>query len=148
MKKNSTEYGSWAYLKLISQAPLEAICAHVGSSGDGRSWSIGDSSRTGVPHRHSLWTLDSGLEKGVPLDAHIRALWKRIAAIRPEICSLPDEMTRVIQCVGHFKDHNDACKLSSGHFATAAFYRLDWDFDFYFDDDFGSEDEGKPYWEW
>ncbi|MGJ8611358.1 MAG: DUF4279 domain-containing protein [Octadecabacter sp.] len=146
--KDSSEYGGWAYLKLTSQEPLTAICEHVGSSGDSRSWSIGDRSRNGIPAKCSGWILDSGLQKGEPLDAHIKALWKRIGNVRPAICSLPEEITRVLQCVGHFKDHNDACALSSGHFATAAFYHLDWDFDFYFDNEFGHEVEGKPYWEW
>lgn len=146
--RNSSEYGSWAYLKLVSQEPLSAICKHIGSSGDGRSWSVGDSNHIGRPQRYSLWTLDSGLERGEPLDAHIRALWKRLEKIRPAVCSLPQEINRVLQCVGHFKNHNDACAVSSGHFATAAFYGLDWDFDFYFDDDFGHEVKGKPYWAW
>jgi hypothetical protein len=144
----SSEYGSWAYLKLTSQGSLTSICEHVGSTADGRSWSVGERGPHDVPRKFSLWTLESGLEKGEPLDAHIRALWKRIEEIRPAICSLPKEVTRVLQCVGHFRDHSDACTLSGGHFATAAYYHLDWDFDFYFDDDFGHEDEGKPYWVW
>jgi hypothetical protein len=144
----SYEYGSWAYLKLMSHEPLDAICDHLGRPADSRSWSIGDPGRNGVPHRYSLWTQESDLEKGEALDAHIKALWKRIEKFRPAFCRLPEEITRVLQCVGHFKDHKDACTLSSGHFATAAFYGLDWDFDFYFDDHFGREDEGKPYWEW
>lgn len=144
----SSEYGGWAYLKLTSQEPLSAIREHIGSTGDGRSWTIGDRARNGQAYRFSLWTLDSGLERGEPLDAHVRALWKRVEKIRPALCNLPEEITGVVQCVGHFKNHNGACTLSGGHFATAAYYRLSWDFDFYFDDNFGHEEEGNPYWAW
>jgi len=145
---NSLEYGGWAYLNLKSSLPLSTICEHIGRSGEGRSWCKDDLNRRGQPYGFSSWKLESGLEKGEPLDAHVRALWNRVEDIRLSVIKLPDDVTRVLQCVGYFKHHSDAFALSSGHFATAAYYRLDWDFDFYFNDGFGNEDESKPYWEW
>ncbi|MEP3180557.1 MAG: DUF4279 domain-containing protein [Lentilitoribacter sp.] len=145
---DSSEYKSWAYLKLTSTQPLATICEHLGSSGDGRPWDVGYPIRNGRKSNHSSWELHSGLGKGEPLDAHLRALWKRMEKIRPAICNLPKDVTRLLQCVGYVKGHSDVCALSTGHFATAAYYQLDFDFDFYFDDDFGDEDMGKPYWKW
>ena len=57
-------------------------------------------------------------------------------------------MESSVICVGHFGSHLDSVEIASGHFATAAYYKLSLDFDFYFEDDFGHEEEGKPYWSW
>lgn len=92
--------------------------------------------------------MNSGLEVGLPLDNHLKALWNKMKLIRPAIQNLPNEMSGMIQCVGQFKSHRDPFTLSSGHYATAAAYGLTTDFDFYFDDDFGHEEIGKSYWDW
>jgi hypothetical protein len=92
--------------------------------------------------------MNSGLEIGLPLDKQLKALWAKLELIGPAVRDLPNEMSGVIQCVGHFKSHLDPFVLASGHYATAAAYQLSIDCDFYFDDDFGDEAAGKPYWTW
>lgn len=57
-------------------------------------------------------------------------------------------MQGFIQFVAFFKTHRDHLSLASGHFSTAASYRLIIDFDFYFEDDFGHDEGGQPYWSW
>ena len=96
----------------------------------------------------SMWSLGSGLEKGIPLDAHLTSLWRLIEDIKEQIITIPVEMKLTLQCVAHFAGQKEAFAISAGHFATAAYYRLDWDFDFYFDDNFGCEVDGQPYWKW
>lgn len=76
------------------------------------------------------------------------ALWQRIETHRRVLCELPDKMSSYIQCVGHFKSHHDKLAIAAGHYATAAYYQMNIDCDFYFDDDFGHDEKGKPYWFW
>lgn len=92
--------------------------------------------------------MKSGLKHGLPLEDHLTVLWQKMEHIREKVCEMPDGMHGVIQCVGYFKSHRDVCALSAGHYITAAYYQLKIDFDFYFDDCFGHEDEEMPYWKW
>jgi len=154
---NSSEFRCYAYFKITSDLPLEAIQKHMKSEGDGRTWSKGDPRKRvvkgktvfpGGKYSFSMWQLVSGVELGQPLDLHIQALWRRLAGCRDQICDLPDTMCGVVQGTGFFKTHRDPFVLSSGHYQTASFYGLPIDFDFYYEDNFGYEDEGTPYWEW
>ncbi len=148
--RTSSEYGCYAYFKVTSKQPLAQIAEHFGVEGEDRSWSIGDI-RERVPstqYDFSNWKMSSGLKVGMPLDSHLKALWTKMEVIRSAVCEIPDEMFGLIQCVGHFKGNREPFTLSAGHFSTAAYYRLQIDFDFYFDNNFGHEDLGKPYWDW
>ena len=146
----STECDSWAYLRITSERPLAEICDHLGFESDEPSWSIGDQ-RQNAPHslyKFSCWKLKSGLEVGAPLDAHLISLWQRMASHRDVLCSLPNDMSACVQCVAHFKSHRDKVAIAAGHYSTAAYYQMNIDCDFYFEDDFGHEEDGKPYWLW
>ncbi len=142
----------WAYFKIDSSLPLSAIAGHMGMDGEERSWSLGDVrfpvGNTRVRRTFSRWHLQSGVARGRPLDEHLRALWRRMSPLRSAIISLPDDMRRTVQCVAHFASHEDRFALASGHLATLAYYRANIDCDFYFEDGFGREEEGRPYWEW
>ncbi len=148
--KKSVEYDGYAYFGVTSDLPLSEINTYFGMSGEERSWSIGDIRKLG-PGGHyesSSWKMKSGLKAGLPLESHLTALWRRMAPIRNEVCEMPDAMHGVIQCVAYFNSHRDAFTLPAGHYITAAYYQLNIDFDFYFEDLFGHEDEGMPYWKW
>ena len=82
------------------------------------------------------------------LGGHYSALWRRLSEYGEKIIELPESMDASVPCVGCFNSHLDTVEIASGHFATAAYYRLILDCDFYFDDDFGHDDLGKPYWSW
>jgi hypothetical protein len=85
----------------------------------------------------------------VAIEDHLRALWQRMSNIREKIISLPPECDRWLVGVAHFDQYNEPLSLSGGHFATARYYRLRMDFDFYFDDSFGNDDEcERRYWDW
>ncbi len=146
----STNRDSYAHFTIASSVSLTEIEAHMGLAGDGNCWSVGDRRKTrpNAPYTFSRWNLLSGTERGAPLDEHLRALWRRLADYREEIITLPEEMHRSVSCVGAFNSHLDNIEIASGHFATAAYYGLTLDCDFYFDDDFGDDEEGKPYWSW
>lgn len=95
--------------------------------------------------------MSSGLDEraeGISLEEHLRALWGRMEVIRDRVVSAPPDFHRWLVAVGHFDSFDEALSLSGGHFATAAYYRLTIDFDFYFDDDFGHDDDGRAYWDW
>ncbi|MEL6643793.1 MAG: DUF4279 domain-containing protein [Pseudomonadota bacterium] len=145
----SVERDSYAYFTITSSQSLEKIEAQMGFAGDGLCWSNGDlrPSNRGT-YDFSRWSLLSGVERGDPIDEHLRALWRRLSGLRELIIQLPEEMNPSVSCVGHFASHFDKVQISSGHFATAAYYRANLDFDYYFDDDFGHEKEGTPYWSW
>ncbi|SLN20850.1 hypothetical protein ROA7450_00723 [Roseovarius albus] len=147
---NSAEYDSYAYFGVTSELLLADINTYFGIPGEERSWSIGDIRKLGPGGKYELssWKMKSGLKPGLPLEDHLTALWRRMERIREKVCEIPDEMHGVIQCVGYFKSHRDVCALSAGHYITAAYYQLNIDFDLYFDDDFGHENEGMPYWKW
>lgn len=145
----SAERDSYAYFTITSSQSLEKIVSHMGVVGDGRCWSNGDPrpSNRGN-YDFSRWSLLSGVERGKPIDEHLQALWRRLSDLREPIIRLPKEMNRSVPCVGHFVSHFDKVQISSGHFSTAAYYGVNLDCDFYFDDKFGHEEEGTPYWSW
>ena len=144
----AAETDCWAYLKIISKRPLAAIESHIGRKADGRSWSVGDARRRPGqrPYDFSFWSWESGAVRGEPLDTHLRCLWRRLEPFRQALIDLPEDMKAYAQCVGKFATHQNPVSIASGHFATAASYRLVWDFDFYFGDEFGHDE--MPYWKW
>lgn len=147
----STERDSYAYFSIVSSLPLSEIETHMEGKADGPCWSNGDPRKppSKVAYHFSRWSLLSGVEHGKPINEHLAALWRRLSEYKEKIIELPEEMDAYISCVGHFKSHLDNIEISSGHYATAAYYGLKLDCDFYFDDDFGRDEEGgKPYWSW
>lgn len=146
----SSEFNSLAYYTVTTQRPLSEIVAHFDADGEHSSWSIGDPRPRNnlLGYKFSRWSLASGLERSAVLDDHLRALWRRMNGFRQKIQGLPDDMDGWVKCVSYFKSHKDKVELAAGHFSTAAYYRVNVDFDFYFDDDFGDEDTGTPYWDW
>ena len=146
----SAERDSYAYFTIMSSLSLNDIETHMGMAGDGNCWSIGDPRKPPVPGTYSFsrWSLLSGVERGRPINKHLQALWRRLSAYREKITELPEGMDGSIICVAYFNSHLDNVEIASGHFATAAYYKLELDCDFYFDDNFGHDDEGKPYWSW
>ena len=145
----STERDSYVYFTITSSQSLKEIEDHMGASGDGRCWSKGDRrpSKSGT-YPYSRWSLLSGVERGRPIEEHLQALWRRLLVYREKVIHLPEEMKGSVPCVGHFDTHLDTIEIASGHFATAAYYGLALDCDFYFDDDFGHDEEVNPYWFW
>ena len=144
-----TERGSFAYFTITSSRTLRDIEAYMGVAGDGRCWSIGDPRPNKITiYDYSRWSMLSGVEHGRPIEEHLRSLWRRMSDIRELISQLPKDMNRSVACVGHFNSHFDQFEISSGHFATAAYYHAKLDCDFYFSDAFGDEEEGIPYWAW
>jgi hypothetical protein len=148
--KSEIESDCYAYLMVTSERPLSEIEAHIGIAGEDRSWSKGEDRKPPGRGQYSfsLWTLQSGVEKGLPIDVHLQSIWKKIVPYRTQLCGLPSSMKGFIQCVGTFSTRRDQFAVSAGHFSTAAYYRLSFDCDFYFDDDFGNDEEGQRYWEW
>jgi hypothetical protein len=144
------EYDSYAYFSIESELPLSDICAYMGVTGNEGSFGVGDR-RTGNPdssYRISSWKMRSGVPKGACLDEHLKGLWTRLEPLRHLILGLPPEMTKSVKCIGHFRSHHDPVRFSAGHFATAGYYGLKMDYDFYFDNEFGNENRSLPYWTW
>jgi len=141
----SNERDSYAYFTIVSSSSLAELDALMGFSCDGKCWSKGDprTSRDQSLHTFSRWSLLSGVERGRPIDEHLRALWCRMADCRESIIDLPEEVYRSVSCVGVFNSHLDTVEIASGHFRTAAYYNLNLDCDFYYDDDLD-----KPDWSW
>ena len=146
----SAEPESYAYFTITSALPLKDIDAHMGAAGDGRCWSNGCHRKQpgGGTYSFSRWSLLSGVERGKPINERLQSLWRRLSPLREKIIQLPAGMEGSVSCVGYFDSHLDPLEIASGHFATAAYYRLGFDCDFYFGDDFGHEEDGKPYWSW
>jgi hypothetical protein len=153
------ERDCYAYLTITSEVSLAEITAHMGRTGDGRCYSKGDprvfapdaqrfvATTQPIPlYRCSRWSLLSGLDQGRSLDDHLVALWQRIAGLRGQIWSLPDSMDARVAATARFASHRGALAISPGHFKTAAFCGLRFDFDFCFDDDFGGDD--PDYLDW
>ena len=142
-------YKCYAYLSVTSERPLSEIEAHIGLGGEDRSWSKGEDRKSPSRGQYpcSRWRLQSGVAEGLPIDVHIKAIWKKISPYRVQICGLPSSMHGLIQCVGTFKSRRDKFTVAAGHFSTAAYYKVSFDFDFYFDDEFGDEREGQRYWQ-
>ena len=112
-------------------------------------WSEGDPrSRGRGNYTFSSWKLLSGEEKGLSLDTHLRSLWKRVEPYEECLIHLGPEFSRHLNSVARFPSKDAEFKISAGHFSTAAYYRLNADFDFCFIDDFGHEDIGKCYASW
>lgn len=113
------------------------------------SFSVGDIRRHGAgPMPFSSWKLHSGDPATAPLDTHLTSLWRRLEPIRQRILALPKHMTGSVQFVATFETRNEPVILSGGHFATAGYYALNIDFDFYFLDGFGDPALDFPYWKW
>jgi hypothetical protein len=125
----------------------------LGVEPDRKSWSVGESRKRPElkPNQFSRWSLSSGLDErtgGISVESHLRALWLRLVAFREQIISTPPEFEKWLVAVAHFDKYDEPLMLSGGHFATASYYGLRLDFDFYFDDDFGHDDLGRSYWDW
>lgn len=72
-----------------------------------------------------------------------------MAPIRELIVSRPKHWDGCLQLVAWYETKDDQLQFSAGHLTTAAYYRLDTDFDFYYGDNFGIGDpETQPYWKW
>ena len=134
---NSTECDSYAYLSVTCQAPLAEVEAWMGVAGEPRSWSIGDAHRNPKlkPRSFTVWSLGSGIEQGMPLDDHLRAIWARLPPLGDALVRRPADWRGWLVCVARFASPNDPVTIAAGHFKMTATYRLDLDCDFYFDDD-------------
>ncbi len=143
----SAERDSYAYFTITTSGPLDQIESLMGMAGDGRCWSKGDTrpSNKGT-YDFSRWSMLSGIERGKPIDDHLKALWRRLSVHREQIIRLPDYMERGVFCVGVFNTRHDKFQIASGHFATAAYFGVTLDCDFYFDDEFGDDDGEIPWW--
>ncbi len=146
--------GGFAYLSITSKLPLQAITDHLGRAPDRKNFSIGEPrKRPGLkPYSFSRWSMASGLDEAdesISVEEHLRSLWGRMQSIREQVFSAPPEFERWLVAVGYFDRFEEPLSVSGGHFATAAYYRLNLDFDFYFGDDFGHDDYGGgAYWDW
>jgi hypothetical protein len=137
-----------AYLRITGSGPVDLITRHMGLEPDD-GWSEGDSRRRGGGnYTFSSWSLHSGERKGLPLDAHLRALWRRIEPYGERLVHLGPEFARYLVCVAWFPSRDTALEIAAGHFSTAAYYRLILDFDFYFTDNFGDPKVGRGYGSW
>ncbi len=142
------ETDSYAYLNITGSGSVDLISAQLGLEPDS-GWSEGDPrSRNRGLYTFSSWKFLSGEERGLPLDRHLRSLWKRIEPYKERLIHLGPEFSRQLTCVAWFPTKDSEITISAGHFSTAAYYRLDLNFDFYFEDDFGHEDLGKGYASW
>lgn len=145
----SAERDSYAYFKITSDLPLSSIERYLGIVSDGLCWSKGDRRPSNYSiYNFSRWTMQSGIERGQPIDKHLKALWRRLSPLRDQIIHLPAEMNRQICCVGCFDTHLDDLQISAGHFAAAHSFGVTIDFDFYFENDFGDETKAMPHWLW
>jgi len=137
-----------AYLRITGSGLIEEITGQLGLEPDD-GWSEGDPKRRGSGiYGFSSWVLHSGERTGSPLDTQFRSLWKRIEPHKDRLRALGPEFSRFLVCTAWFPTRDTQLNIAAGHFATAAYYRLEPDFDFYFDDDFGHEDAGKGYATW
>lgn len=144
----STETDAYAYLRIKGSGSVDLISKQMGVAQD-KGWSEGDPmSRNRGGYKFSCWQFLSGAEKGLSLDRHLRSLWKRIEPYKQELIHLDPEFSRELVCVAWFPNKDTDFTISAGHFKTAAYYRLNPDFDFYFLDDFGQEDLGQGYFSW
>jgi hypothetical protein len=142
------EKDAYAYLRITGSGSVNLISNQMGLKPDA-GWSEGDPrSRDRGPYKFSNWELHSGEEKGLSLDTHLRSLWKRIEPYKERLIPLGPEFSRYLVCVAWFPSRDAEFKIAAGHFSTAAYYRLNADFDPYFMDDFGDEDAGKGYASW
>ncbi len=142
------ETDAHAYLRITGSGSVDLISKQMGLEPDA-GWSEGDPRALGRGnYTFSNWKFLSGEKRGLSLDTHLRSLWKRIEPYKERLVHLGPEFTRSLVCVAWFPSRDAEFKISAGHFSTAAYYRLDIDFDFYFLDDFGDEDAGKGYASW
>lgn len=142
------ETEAYAYLRVSGTGSVDLISEQMGLKPED-GWSEGDSRPRGLgPYKTSCWKFHSGEKKGLPLDAHLRSLWKRIEPYKERLISLGPEFSRHLVCVAWFPTRDAELKIAAGHFSTSDYYQLDLDFDFYFEDGFGNEDAGKGYASW
>lgn len=137
-----------AYLRIRGSGSVDRIRQQMGVGPDA-GWSEGDPRRRGRgTYQFSNWELHSGEMKGLPLDTHLRSLWRRLEPYKDRLIQLGPEYPRYLVCTAWFPTRDADVNIAAGHFSTAAYYRLETDFDFYFEDDFGDEDAGKGYATW
>ncbi len=142
------EIDSYAYLHISGSGPVDLITQQMGIEPD-EGWIEGDPRRRGHGnYTGTSWALHSGAKKGLTLDTHIRALWRRIEPYGKRLIQLEPEYSRYLVCTAWFPNKDSEFKIAAGHFSTAAYYRLEIDFDFYFLDNFGDENTGKGYASW
>lgn len=142
------ETDAYAYLRITGSGFVDLITQQIGLEPEDR-WSEGDPIRRGHGiYPCSNWALHSGEKKGLPLDTHIRALWRRIEPYGERLIQLGPEYSRYLVCTTWFPNKDSGFTITAGHFGTIAYYRLEIDFDFYFLDNFGDENIGKGYASW
>ena len=143
----SAERDSYAYFTITSSGSLQQIEDCMGTSGDGNCWSKGDRRPSNKStYAFSRWSMLSGVERGQPIEDHLQALWRRLSVHREQIIRLPDHMFRSVSCVGVFNTRHAKLEISAGHFATAAYFGVTLDCDFYFDEEMGDDDDDTPWW--
>jgi hypothetical protein len=144
----TVETDAYAYLRITGSGSIDLITQQMGIEPDD-GWSEGDPRPRGRGnYTFANWALHSGETKGLPLDTHIRSLWKRIKSYEERLVQLGPDFSRYLVCVAWFPDRDSEFNIAAGHFSTAAYYELITDFDFYFLDDFGDKKAGKGYASW
>ncbi len=141
----TTEHGAYAYLTVTCQSPLAEVEAWMGIAGGSGSWSVGDPRKNAKYGNYSftMWCLGSGIDQGLPLDDHLRAIWPHLPPLRDALWKLPADWLARVACVARFASPNDAFAISAGHYRVAASYNLDLDCDFYFDDESAFDADGN-----
>jgi hypothetical protein len=133
------ETESYAYLRVTGSGTVDLISKQMGLKPDD-GWSEGDlSPRRRGTYTFANWKLQSGEKKGLSIDTHLRSLWKRIEPYGERLISLGPEFSRYLVCTAWFPTRDTQFIIAAGHFSTAAYYRLELDFDFYFMDESGDE---------
>jgi hypothetical protein len=144
----TAETDAYAYLRITGPDSVDLITRQMGIEPD-EGWSEGDPRRRGHGnYTGTSWALHSGAKKGLPLDTHIRALWRRVEPYGERLIQLGPEYSRYLVCTAGFPSKDSEFKIAAGHFSTAAYYRLEIDFDFYFLDNFGDGNMGNDYASW
>ena len=142
------EMDARAYLRITGSGSVDRISELLGIGPDA-GWSAGEVKRRGRgTYPFSNWEFHSGEMKGQLLDTHLRSLWRRVEPYREKLIQLGPEYSRYLICTARFPTRDAEFTVAAGHFSTAAYYRLETDFDFYFEDGFGDEAAGKSYAAW
>lgn len=133
--RRSGEYDSYAYLSVTCDAPLAEVQGWFGLPGEANSFGIGMPRKRLGAYKFTRWNLASGLPQGRYLDDHLRALWPKLLPLEEKLCNCPGGWKRYLVCVASFAAPDTPITLAGGNFKLMARYRLDLDFDAYFDAD-------------
>jgi hypothetical protein len=120
----------YAYFKVTGSGSCENVTKIIGRKPN-KAWSEGDlRPRGNSVYPFMMWTLDSGLEKTVPVEQHIEELFLWLNHKALAIRNLAPDYECLIQCVGTF-DSSHGIHIRPDQVRQAAHMGIGFSMDFY-----------------